>query len=272
MPRQRLQREDAPTVPGRPTRRPAPVPAPPSVVAPPRGVGWRWLVGFATLAVLIAGGTVVAAEALQRGNGRPFGAAPTAGAPGQPAPEMERSPAAPPVALGLLPHRREVTAAAATPVPSRPPQRDEYALVQGWTWHHDPSGFRVAVPAGWLRTDDAGTVVFTEPGGSRVLGVARLVPPPADPAAEALAGERRRVAEAALVSYARINIQSCNYYPPCVQWEYTYQGPGGTRLHAVDRSFRPVAGIGYEMLWQTSDFDWPTNTIFLSLINASFRG
>jgi hypothetical protein len=154
-----------------------------------------------------------------------------------------------------------------SPAPSGP-RPDEYRLPDGWIWHHDPSGFRIAAPAGWTSTRDDTTMYFREPGGVRMLAVGRWQPANANPVT---AWTQEESAATKLPNYQRLRIEAVPaFFRSCADWEYAYDGEGG-RLRTVSRGFTTSPGQSWAIVWRTSAFDWQLNLANFWLVTASFR-
>jgi eukaryotic-like serine/threonine-protein kinase len=154
-----------------------------------------------------------------------------------------------------------------SPAPSGP-RPDEYRLPEGWIWHHDTSGFRIAAPAGWTSTQDDSTVYFREPGGVRMLAVGRWQPATAN---LVTAWTQEESAATTLPNYQRLRIEAVPaFFRSCADWEYAYEGDGG-RLRTVSRGFTTSPGQSYAIVWRTSAFDWQLNLANFWLVTASFR-
>ena len=158
------------------------------------------------------------------------------------------------------------SAASAPPVELAPPAPGEYALPTGWGWYHDPSGYGVAAPRGWTATVEDATVAFREQGGARALTVQRLTPP-ADPLADLTRLESTRNEN----GYARLRLEPWPYFQSCAEWEYAYDGTGGTRLHVLYREFTTAGGQAYRLSWRTDEFDWQVNRANFLLVTGSFH-
>ncbi|GGL94516.1 hypothetical protein GCM10012279_09930 [Micromonospora yangpuensis] len=110
-----------------------------TTVSNPTPARRRATVAVVAAVVLLAGAG--GAVALSRAGNGPAGPDPVAGPP-----PTATAPAAPTAFACAGP-----PPAGATPVRPIPPPDGELALIAGWTWHLDPTGFRIAVPVGWLR-------------------------------------------------------------------------------------------------------------------------
>jgi Protein kinase domain len=183
---------------------------------------------------------------------------------------QQRKPTAYPASSGLA-----APGIAAAPGQERPlspapsgSRADEYRLPEGWIWHHDSAGFRIAAPAGWTSTRDDSTVYFREPGGTRMLAVGRWQPASAN---LVTAWTQEEAAATKLPNYQRLRIESVPaFFRSCADWEYAYDGDGG-RLRTVSRGFTTSPGQSYVIVWRTSAFDWQLNLANFWLVTASFR-
>ncbi|MDH6462638.1 tRNA A-37 threonylcarbamoyl transferase component Bud32 [Micromonospora sp. A200] len=158
----------------------------------------------------------------------------------------------------------------ATPVPSVPPPTGEPALVAGWTWYEDATGFRIAAPARWLRFTDGPVTCFREPGGGRVLSVAPGVAP-ADPVAHWRAEERRLTGDGALPGYRRVDISRLDMFRGGALWECSWLNAAGVQVHTARLIVAVAAGRAYTVSWLTEEFDWQVNATYFLMIRQSFR-
>ncbi|MEH0822594.1 MULTISPECIES: serine/threonine-protein kinase [unclassified Micromonospora] len=158
----------------------------------------------------------------------------------------------------------------ATPVPSVPPPAGEPALVPGWTWYEDPTGFRIAAPARWLRFADGAVTCFREPGGGRVLSVAPGVAP-ADPVAHWRAEERRLTGDGALPGYRLVEISRLDMFRGGALWECSWLNAAGVQVHTARLIVAVAAGRAYTVSWLTEEFDWQVNATYFLMIRQSFR-
>jgi hypothetical protein len=196
----------------------------------------------ATLVALLAGGT---------GAPRPENSAPAV-----PAPDPVMGTAACPAAGGTPP-----------PVASRRPDWPD--LLPGWVWYLDRTGYRIAVPDGWLGYSGTEGRCFREPGDTRWLGV--LPWTGTDPLAHIGTRESDLIAGSAAVGYHRVRIDGIDYYDGAADWEFTFGEPSGVRMHGLVRDFLVAPGKGYTIVWCTRDFDWQPNLDNSRLVLASFN-
>ena len=147
-------------------------------------------------------------------------------------------------------------------------EQADYALPDGWVWHADPSGFRVAVPAGWRQVSAGSMACFHDPDGSRSLVVDTSTVSAAAGVAHWEQVEKATLAAGELPGYKRVTLAA---QPGSVAWEYTWQPAGQTRRHERRELLIANASRTYAVDWTTSEPDWPVNLPYLRLVQASLR-
>ncbi|HWG97904.1 MAG TPA: hypothetical protein VNV66_00940, partial [Pilimelia sp.] len=161
--------------------------------------------------------------------------------------------------------------AAASPAPSAAPTGTAVALPRGWRIHRDPTGFSVAVPASWPVSREGTIVYFREQTGQRrVLGIDQSPHPKPDPVADWRQQEGARLANGDFPAYWRVKIAPVDYFVKAADWEYTYQGSAGARLHVVNRGFIASRNQAHAIFWLTPDATWRENLDEFDLITRSF--
>ncbi len=138
------------------------------------------------------------------------------------------------------------------------------AAPAGFTGWSDPTGFRVAVPAGWTSSRMAGAVTFSDPAELATLRISRWTRPPDDVVAALLAEERAN----RLPGYRRLRIEAL-LEPPDAVWEYTYTDPESGPM----RGTRRVLAAGdttYVVEWRTPRSEWAADLPKLSMVLESF--
>lgn len=184
---------------------------------------------------------------------------------------QDQAPAAPPPA-------NETPAAPATPnreaVTERPPSPTPDALDQaaalpsGFYWHHDDTGFSVAVPDEWHVDREGQRVYFREPGGSRFLLIDQTDDPKDDPVADWREQERSR--RDGYADYRRIRIAPVDYYRKAADWEFTYAGRDG-RVHVLNRGVVTGDDKAYGIYWSTPDRQWSQSLGYFEVFTETFR-
>jgi tRNA A-37 threonylcarbamoyl transferase component Bud32 len=237
----------------------------------PRRSRYRLAVAGAVLVALLGGGGVGVGWLVQRADRGPQ-ALPAASASAPPAAMDTGGTAA--GAGGFSPStcdRPSEQDIRRTPLPGayRTPPGDGLALLPGWSYHRDETGFVVAVPDGWTYRRVGTTVCFGEPAGTRVLSIDTARKPSADPVL-ACRREAQRLREAgALPGYAEVGIARVPYQAKAADWEYRYRDAGGDEMHAATRWFTS-GGKAYALGWATREFDWQVNRSNLVMIRTSF--
>ncbi|MEU4241304.1 serine/threonine-protein kinase [Actinoplanes sp. NPDC026619] len=130
-------------------------------------------------------------------------------------------------------------------------------LPKGWIWHRDPSGFALALPAGWQRSMTGNDVCFSDPAGRRAFTVNMIAVVTRQPLAYWQNREKVERADGALPGYRRISMGVLLFKRGAADWEYTYRPDSDTTLH-VHRVLAAVSSNrSYLLRWTTADRDWP---------------
>jgi eukaryotic-like serine/threonine-protein kinase len=148
-----------------------------------------------------------------------------------------------------------VVASSAAPavLPSLPPR---------YTWWNDPSGYRVAVPAGWKHGADSGGTRFIAPAGEPVLQIHAWTPAPPNVLAALLTAEHNEK----LPGYRRIGITPQGNG---AVWEYTYSDSSGRPMRCLEQ-VTTLGGRTYVLEWHTPRDAWPAGLPTLSVVRNSF--
>jgi hypothetical protein len=131
--------------------------------------------------------------------------------------------------------------------------------------HEDPSGFSIAIPKGWSgpkkRGSSQSSVFFEPPSGPGYIQVDQTD----DPNDSALEDWQKYEPQARgnFSGYQRIKIAPVEAGEPvsdpdgekAADWEWTYDGSGGQRLHALNRGF-VMNDMGYAIVLVAPDKDW----------------
>jgi serine/threonine protein kinase len=184
-----------------------------------------------------------------------------------------RFPVSPVASASTVPPTRPATTSPATtpPTATSPPDDDSApVLPAGWRMYTDRTGFSLAVPASWPVTRQGSIVYFREPGGGRVLGIDQTDQPEPDPVADWAAKEQYRVARGDFPSYRRVRLVEVDYFDKAADWEFTYLGSSGSRVHVNNRGFITSPTQAYGMWWSTPDSQWDRYLPDLRLIQRSF--
>ncbi|MGI5519785.1 protein kinase domain-containing protein [Micromonospora sp. CA-259024] len=160
--------------------------------------------------------------------------------------------------------------AAATPVASvSPPADARYRLREGWTWHDDPTGFRIAAPVAWARWTEGAVTCFRELDGARVLSV-EAGPARPDPVAYWKAEEARLTTAGSLPGYRKVDISAMDIFEGGAVWECGWENAAGEQVHSFRLLANTSAERSYTVSWLTKEFDWQVNAAYLPMIRQSF--
>ncbi|WP_432898537.1 serine/threonine-protein kinase [Micromonospora matsumotoense] len=201
--------------------------------------------------------------------------APTSSTPstrpyGPPRPDQGR-PGPPPGAPGLVPPPLPCLRPdpVGTKVTGRPATLDDgFRPPAGWSWY-DGAGFRIAVPVGWLRSQEGQVACFRDPGSRRTLSVEPLTGGGGGALDRLRAEERTQLGFDALPGYDKIRLDA--FDGDGAQWECRWDTPFGGREHGL----RMIPGgdlSGFMLSWSTADEDWDDSTGQLRVVRESFRG
>jgi serine/threonine protein kinase len=125
-------------------------------------------------------------------------------------------------------------------------------LPSGWVWFRDPTGFTLALPAGWKRSMSGTAVCFQNPGGDAAFTVdsAALV------TRKPLDYFQSQEKAAPLPGYKRISMDVLLLRRGGADWEYTWR-PDSDSVQHVRRVLLAVTDQrSYLLKWATSDRDW----------------
>jgi hypothetical protein len=139
-----------------------------------------------------------------------------------------------------------------------------FALPANFVQHVDATGFKIAVPAGWVPWQDPNykqMVYFLDRQTGSLLGIDQTNQPQMDPVKDWRDKETQRVRGGDFPQYQHIHIGNVNYHRVAADWEYTYVSKSsGTKLHVINRGFvNQAATKGYAIYWQVPDSIWQDN-------------
>ncbi|MFF5173816.1 serine/threonine-protein kinase [Micromonospora sp. NPDC000089] len=157
---------------------------------------------------------------------------------------------------------------AGEPVAAAPATNDDgFRPPPGWTWYAG-TGYRLAVPVGWLRFREDEVDCFRDPASRLTL----TVEPAAvggDPTGYLRAEEQRQRAAGTLPEYRELALGPAG--AGGVRWECSWLTPFGER----DRALRLLPGgdLGDLLIgWTTADAQWAATTDRLAVVRESLRG
>ncbi|MEV4434698.1 hypothetical protein [Streptomyces sp. NPDC049585] len=116
----------------------------------------------------------------------------------------------------------------------------------------DPSGYRLDVPTGWLRSRQKTSVFYTSPGGARLLQVFPFDPQRATPY-DSLAESETYIS--GYSGYRKSSLSHVVGPGDPAELEYTYVQPDSTTRYVVMRAYRAPDGNQYALLSAGPDSD-----------------
>ena len=231
-----------------PAASPTPAPAPTPTPAPPAPRSRRTkrlILAGAAFVVVAAAGTAMALDT-QRDD-RPVAAAPAT------SPASASTTTTPAAALvNPCGFGAETTTiqAATTRVPA--------GLPNGYVWFRDPTGFALALPAGWQRSV-AGTgtaICFSNPAGDRAFTVDSAALVTREPLAYWQSREKAAIAAGSLPGYQRISMGVLLLKRGGADWEYTWRPDSDTVQHVRRILIATTDTRSYLLQWTTTDANW----------------
>jgi hypothetical protein len=218
--------------------------------------------GLAVVAVVGVGG-IVAGFLIQRADVPVAHPSASAVAPA-PAPSL--------VAVGFSPALCDGPAPSAAPrLPQKSAARgvNGWALIPGWSYFADGSGFHIPVPDGWTYQRIGTMYCFRDTLGDRVLSLDTARNPAGDPVKACKTEAARLVKAGALPGYQQISIETRPLLNKAADWEYRYRDPAGTLLHVQTRWFASN-GHAYALSWATREIDWSADLSKISMVLSTF--
>lgn len=158
-----------------------------------------------------------------------------------------------------------------TPLPDAVKMRDGWQLLAGWSYFADKSGFRIAVPDGWTYETIGTTICFRDPSNIRILSIDPARSPQGDPVQACRKEVSRLRAAGDLPGYAQLGIARVPGLTRAADWEYTFDGRTGERMHAMTRWRAANDGRAYAIGLMTRELDWPGNFEKWGLIQSTFH-
>lgn len=139
----------------------------------------------------------------------------------------------------------------------------------GFELWSDPTGFSVAVPAGWEAEQDGPRVYLRDPGSAAYL----MVDQTDDPAADAVADWRQQEPSVAarLENYERIGeIEAVDFRGwEAADWEFVFGRSQGTRV--LNRNVIPAPDQAYALYWSVPASQWDAMLPVHEQVVASFQ-
>ncbi|MFD0788515.1 hypothetical protein ACFQZ8_31760, partial [Micromonospora azadirachtae] len=139
----------------------------------------------------------------------------------------------------------------------------------GWHYHRDDPRFLVPVLDGWQPRRVGDRIEFREPDGARLLVVGELESAPASVVADLRAREKAERKQ--YDDYRKVRLAPVEYQVRAAEWEWTYTGGDGMRMHAVSRDFVANNGHAYTIGWSTADAEWSASRSTFELVADGFQ-
>jgi serine/threonine protein kinase len=163
-----------------------------------------------------------------------------------------------------------------TPAPTQKPSTSPPAspatptLPSGYHWHHDSTGFSIAVPDGWSASHHGHYVYVEDPKSSRLLIVDQSDSPKSDPLADWREQESAR--KGGFSGYHRVRLEKVDYPQArkAADWEFTYDGSRG-RTHVLNRNILANSKHAYALYWQVPDSRWKSSKSIFDAFATTFR-
>ncbi|MGH8907256.1 MAG: serine/threonine-protein kinase [Egibacteraceae bacterium] len=138
----------------------------------------------------------------------------------------------------------------------------------GFAVYEDPTGFSVAIPAGWEASREGRLFRLREPGSARFLLVDQTDDPQPDPVAD---WERQEASRRGTYDdYERVRIEAVDYFRAAADWEFTY-ATGNGRVHVLNRGFVTGDDKAYALYWSTPDPQWDDSLDLFEVFARTFQ-
>jgi eukaryotic-like serine/threonine-protein kinase len=129
-------------------------------------------------------------------------------------------------------------------------------LPTGYLWFRDPTGFALALPAGWRRSAAGTAVCFSGPAGDRAFTVDSAALVTREPLDYWQTREKAAIAGRTLPGYQRISMGVLLLRRGGADWEYTWRPDSDTVQHVRRILVATTDTRSYLLQWATSDADW----------------
>ena len=167
---------------------------------------------------------------------------------------------------------RPSTTPTPTPKPSTSPPASpaKPVLPSGYHWHHDSTGFTIAVPDGWSATHHGHYLYVEDPKSSRTLIVDQSDTPKSDPLADWKEQEAAR--KGGFSGYHKVRLEKVDYPQArkAADWEFTYNGSSG-RTHVLNRNILANSKHAYALYWQVPDSRWKSSKPIFDAFATTFQ-
>jgi eukaryotic-like serine/threonine-protein kinase len=144
------------------------------------------------------------------------------------------------------------------------------ALPRGFHRYQDPTGFSIAVPAGWRISHQGHLVYLTPPAGGAFLLIDQSDHPKPNPLADWQQQEAARASS--YPGYHRIRLAAVSYPPAekAADWEFTYFHQG-VLTHVLNRNVLANAHHAYALYWSTPASQWNQDRHIFTILARTFQ-
>jgi eukaryotic-like serine/threonine-protein kinase len=151
-----------------------------------------------------------------------------------------------------------------------PGHRRSAVLPAGFSWHHDPTGFSIAVPHHWQISHQGHLIYLQDPGSGRFLIVDQTTHPKPNPLADWRQQEAARIST--YPGYHRIRLHAVHYAQAqrAADWEFTYYD-NGQLTHVLNRNILASRHHAYALYWSTPASKWHASYHYFQAFAATFR-
>ncbi len=161
------------------------------------------------------------------------------------------------------------SAAPSSPAPSGTGSGGQAAVVPaGFHRFTDSDGASLAIPNGWTTSRDGQLLYIRDPNSGRFLMLDRTDQPKPDPVKDWEQQEVQR--KDGWPDYRKIGITRVDYFIDAADWEFTYAGDGGVRVHAVNRGVITSKTQAYGLFWSTTDAQWKSDLRIWQVFTSTF--
>jgi hypothetical protein len=178
-------------------------------------------------------------------------------------------PTSPPVQAGGASPGGQSPSSAAPTTPPATPENPGNQAPPGLRQASGP-GYTIAVPPGWIRSDDGNSVFWRDPNSNAYVQVDRT-PWSGDPLSHWEQWEQEVINKGALKDYNRIDLRTPSGVPyEAADIEFTWTGKSGVPMHGIDRGVI-AAGRPFAVFVAIPADQWADSRTRVNNILGSFR-
>ncbi|NJP22904.1 serine/threonine protein kinase [Microbispora hainanensis] len=156
--------------------------------------------------------------------------------------------------------------------PSEKPSPEAPKPPKGWKTYHDPLGFSIALPSGWVPFGREGARVrFHHPNSHDYLQVDLTPWEDPNPVNALRIVEMNSTKQGYLPGYERIDYKTSRYLGvESAEWEFTFK-PSFGKVRVIDRAFRLRDGRSIMLYWQVADSRWTSGLSYFNAFTRTFQ-